>query len=83
MKRSEAVQEIIKLTDLNYGDCEDILSLIESLGMLPPRRNDESPTGYGAAYLDVDQVYANYFKFKHSWESESSTSHSGLEDEDE
>lgn len=49
---------------------EKVLEAQLQAGMLPPRRDDESPTGYGAAYLDDDQVNANYFKFKHSWESE-------------
>ena len=47
-----------------------LLREIEEFGMLPPKRADESPNGYGAAYLDDFDVAKNVFKFKHSWEPE-------------
>lgn len=45
-----------------------ILEKQEELGMLAPWRNDESPVGYGAAYLSEEECIKNRFKFKHSWE---------------
>ena len=46
----------------------DLLNLLDKVGMLAPWRDDESPLGYGAAYLSDEDILKNYFKFKHSWE---------------
>lgn len=85
MKRSKMIQQIyglllhsrtpvqgIRITDspVDKKLAESILNEIEKTGMLPPKRPDESPVGYGAAYLSDDEVMKNYFKFKHSWEPE-------------
>jgi hypothetical protein len=50
--------------------CDELLEVIEQLGMLPPERTDnkESPTGYGAAYLNDEEILKNVFYWKHSWE---------------
>lgn len=80
MKRSDMVQELAEyiIGNIMIGDnwtvakkeANKILGLIELNGMLPPKRSDASPTGYGAAYLSEENVMKNYFNFKHSWEEE-------------
>jgi len=81
MKRSEytkgLVDYILKKDQhlaLNIVQTKQLVKYVkkynDKVGMLPSERTDESPTGYGAAYLDDIEVMKNYFKFKHSWEPE-------------
>lgn len=77
MKRSEMKDilkdKLLQLYMVDYSTderAEFLLKSIEESGMLPPKRPDESPVGYGAAYLDDTDVMKNYFRFKHTWEPE-------------
>lgn len=79
MKRSEMIKRINSaLVDLHLvkndaiGDCEYILMKMEELGMLPPIDEDieESPVGYGAAYLSDTEVRVRYIKHFCTWEPE-------------
>jgi hypothetical protein len=74
MKKSEFVKKALKHR-LNTvfgceGTVERAIDMFEDLGMLPPERDDESPIGYGAAYLTEEEYVTNRFKFKHTWESD-------------
>ena len=80
MKRSEMIDIMhenissVLLTSKEFDkeDCDRLLQKMEELGMLPPIDEDieESPVGYGAAYLSDTEVRVRYIKHFCTWEPE-------------
>ena len=78
MKRSEMVDLMVK----TERECQEykcgrafmqtILKKMEEAGMLPPYRQDGkgSPMGYGAGWLDEEEIYEQKFYWQHQWEEE-------------